>query len=126
MKTKYKFFILVIAACLSSIAIYYIVEKVQPVSKTESLIDIQYQSELSFSDGTYTIDNPKIILNPYGISPLTALVIFDTKDLTTPTVTIKGNDNLTTYTNIFKPAKKHYLPIYGLYADTNNEIIITL
>lgn len=126
MKTKYKFFILVIAACLSSIAIYYIVEKVQPVSKTESLIDIQYQSELSFSDGTYTIDNPKIILNPYGISPLTALVIFDTKDLTTPTVTIKGKDNLTTYTNVFKPAKEHYLPIYGLYADTNNEIIITL
>ena len=26
----------------------------------------------------YTFDNPKVILNPYDISPLTALIIFET------------------------------------------------
>ena len=45
----------------------------------------------------YTIDNPKIIVNPYGNSPLTALVIFKTKDLTSPTITVKGKDDDFTY-----------------------------
>ena len=33
------------------------------------------------------------VLNLYGISPLTALIYFETKDLTTPTVTIKQDEN---------------------------------
>ena len=33
-----------------------------------------------FKSYGYTIDNPNIILNPYKISPLTALIIFETKE----------------------------------------------
>lgn len=127
MKTKYKFFILIMLACLSSIAIYYLVEKVKPVDEAKDLISIQYELEQEFlSDTEYTFEEPNVILNPYGTSPLTALVIFETKDLTTPTVTIHGKDESTTITNTFKPAKKHILPIYGLYADYNNKITINI
>ena len=126
MKTKYKFFALILLACALSIAIYYIVEKVKPVKEVNSIIAVQSKLESTFKTESYSIENAKIIVNPYGISPLSALIIFDTKDLTTPTVKIKGKDSLTSYTYTFKPGKEHYLPIYGLYADYNNEVIITL
>ena len=40
--------------------------------------------------------------------------------MTTPTITVKGKDNNTTYTNTFGANKVHYLPIYGLYPNTEN------
>lgn len=127
MKTKYKFLILIVLACLSSIAIYYLVENVKPVGEKEDLISVQYELEQEFlSDTDYTFEEPNVILNPYGTSPLTALVIFETKDITTPTITIHGKDEHTTITNTFKPAKKHILPIYGLYANYNNKITISI
>ena len=89
-----------------------------------SLIENQTEQEQEFEIDDYTIDNPNIILNPYDISPLTALVLFETKQRVTPTVTIVGKDEHSTFTTTFEKSKKHYLPIYGLYADTNNEIII--
>lgn len=127
MKTKYKFLILIILACLSSIAIYYLVDSVKPVEEKKDLVSIQYELEQNFLEDTdYTFEEPNVILNPYGTSPLTALVIFETKDLTAPTITIQGKDSNTTITNTFKPAKKHILPIYGLYADYNNKITIKI
>lgn len=127
MKTKYKFVILVIVACLCSIWIYYFCEKAVPVKSTESLITKQTNIEKTvLASSDYTFDNPKVILNPYDISPLTALIIFETKDLTTPTITIVGKDENTTITNSFKPSKIHYLPVYGLYANTDNEVILTV
>ena len=87
---------------------------------------ITYQSNLEekFKIDGYTIDNPNIILDPYDASPLTALVLFETNDEVEPTITIVGKDELTTYTYKSKKSNKHYLPIYGLYADYENTIII--
>ena len=89
-----------------------------------SMINEQYKVESEFESKGYTIDNPNVILNPYGNSPLTALIIFETKSKVSPKVTIEGKDELSTFTNTFSKGKKHYLPIYGLYADYDNEIII--
>ena len=127
MKTRYKFIILIALACLASIFIYYKVDRAKPAKKAEDILITQKNLEEEFLKNTnYSIDDPKVILNPYGISPLTALVIFETKDLTTPTVTIEGKDENTTFTHTFTPNKKHILPIYGLYADTNNTVTIKI
>lgn len=127
MKTKYKFIILIILACVSSILIYNEVEKFKPVTKNKYILEEQLSLEEDFlSDTNYTVENPKIIIDPYGLSPLTALIIFETNDFTNPTVTIKGKDANTTYTNTFKTSNVHILPIYGLYAATDNEVIITV
>ena len=69
----------------------------------------------------YTIDNPKVILDPYKISPLTALIIFNTDKKYSIEVNI--NDEY-----IFKmdKAKKNIIPIYGLYEDKKNIISITI
>lgn len=125
MKTQYKLILLVAFACICSILIYYKVDKAKPVTFQEDLIAKQEKLEDKFlADTNYTMEHPNIILDPYDISPLTALVIFETSDLTAPEVTIKGKDENTTFTKTFTPSKKHILPIYGLYPDTNNEITI--
>jgi len=89
-----------------------------------NIISEQYENEEEFEIDGYTIDEPNVILNPYGNSPLTALVIFETDNKVSPVVTIKGRDELSTFSNTFNKSKKHYLPIYGLYADYDNEIVI--
>lgn len=125
MKTQYKMIILIALACICSILIYYKVDKAKPAKFQEDLIAKQEKLENKFLEKTnYTMEHPNIILDPYDISPLTALVIFETSDLTAPEVTVKGKDDNTTFTKTFTPSKKHILPIYGLYPDTNNEVTI--
>lgn len=127
MRTRTKIVLLVIVACILSILIYERIDMVKPVEETEDMLVHQENLEKEFTTTEEnTIDNPKIIVNPYEISPLTALILFETRDLTAPTVTIVGEDESTTFTKTFTPNKKHVLPIYGLYPDRNNEVIITL
>lgn len=127
MRTRTKFVLLIMVACALSIFIYESIENIQPVKTSEDILVHQETLEKEFKTSEEnTIDNPKIILNPYEISPLTALIMFETKDLTAPTVKIMGKDDNTTYEKTFTPNKKHILPIYGLYPDKNNEVIITL
>lgn len=96
----------------------------EEVEQTISLVDTQVELEKEFVSEGYTIDNPNIIVNPYEISPLTALVIFETKEEVAPTITIVGKDDNTTFTHEFDRNTVHYLPIYGLYAGEANEVII--
>ena len=96
----------------------------EEVDRTVSLIETQIKQEKEFKVEGATIDEPNIYLNPYGISPLTALITFETESAVSPKVTIKGKDNLTTYSHTFESKTEHYLPIYGLYADTENEVTI--
>ena len=94
------------------------------VDVVSSMIDKQADLEENFEIKGYTIDNPNIILNPYGNSPLTALILFETDSKTEVKVTIKGKDSLSTFEHTFDKSRKHYLPIYGLYADYDNEVVI--
>ena len=77
-----------------------------PIDKTISLVE--KQNEKDYNTEGYTIDNPNVVLNPYDISPLSALVLFETEQEETVKVTIKGKDALTTYTHTFEAAKKHF------------------
>ncbi len=95
------------------------------VKEIISLSQKQEEKEKNFKIKGYTLENPNIIINPYGNSPLTALVLFETAENVKVSVTIMGKDELTTYTHEFdEKTKKHYIPIYGLYADSENEVII--
>ena len=95
------------------------------VENVTSLVDEQANKEADFKIDGYTIDSPNVIKNPYGKSPLTALVIFRTTNSVSPTVTIHGDDDLTTFTHTFDSSTDHYLPIYGLYADRDNKVTIS-
>lgn len=94
------------------------------VTIAKSMTETQNEIEKNFKTKGYDLDNPNIILNPYGNSPLTALVLFETEEEVSINVTIKGKDKLSTFSHTFEKTKNHYLPIYGLYADYKNEVVI--
>ena len=124
-KLLVKYLILIIITFAISICIYDYVESFKPVSTEGDILAIQKQAEEGyFANTDYTIDNPNVILNPYGNSPLSAIIVFQTNDLTTATVTIKGKDGASDIVHTFTPSKVHILPIYGLYAGYENKVII--
>lgn len=94
------------------------------LSTTESLVTKQTNIEKNITSKGYTIDKPNIILNPYENSPLTALIIFETKEEVSPTITVHGKDKLTTFIKTFDKSKTHYLEVYGLYPNKNNKVTV--
>ncbi len=91
---------------------------------SQSLITQQQELEKKFKSKGYTLDNPNIIVDPYNNSPLTALVIFETKTEKKVNITIEGKDKLTTYTHDFDKEKVHYIPVHGLYPEKENKVVI--
>ena len=86
----------------------------------DDLIERQAQTDdlirASLSEN-YTLNNPKVIVNPYEISPLTALVIFNTEDDISYDIYV--NDRLI-YT--IPQTKEHLIPICMLNANYTNRV----
>lgn len=72
-------------------------------------------------NGDYTFANPCIIVNPYDISPLSAIIIFNTKSFKNINVSINDKFIYTT-----EKSRKHIIPIYGLFANSNNVITLEM
>ena len=93
-------------------------------------ISAQSQAEKAFvaefKQGEYTIANPLVKLNPYLISPLTAMVMFTTVEKVSASIEVVGKDAYSSVKHTFSANTEHILPIYGLYADYDNTVIITL
>lgn len=117
--------IIVVSLLCGIIVGYFFVTGGEKVLEKKDILVYQSELENKFTSYGYTIDEPNIILNPYEISPLTALVMFETNDYVSPMVTVVGKSEKTTYTHTFKESKTHYLEILGLYPDYNNEVIIS-
>ena len=125
---KKKILIVLLLVIILAIILFFVFSSMSnnhdKVEQTISLVENQEELEKDFESEGYTIDSPNIIVNPYEISPLTALVIFETESEVAPTITIVGADEHTTFTHEFDANTVHYLPIYGLYAGRDNEVII--
>lgn len=76
--------------------------------------------------GEYTLDNPLVIVNPYDISPLSAVVGFVTDSKTAITVTLKAKEGGKDLVWTTKDTKIHYIPILGLYMNYNNIVELKL
>lgn len=103
---------------------YSLVSANEQIEEVKDEMEIQSELESYLTPYGYTLDNPNLILNPYDISPLTALLLFETKEEESVTITIEGKDINSTYKNTFEPTTKHFIPIYGLYPDSTNVIHI--
>src|SRR5574344_2155071 len=71
--------------------------KVQPVKVESSLVEKQLELEEKLTIDDATFGNPKIVVNPYGLSPLTALVMFKTDKPVGVHVKVIGKDALTSF-----------------------------
>ena len=94
-----------------------------PVKREKDIFTVQSNKEVYFNVYEYDITNPNVIVNPYGNSPLTAIIMFTSSDYSEVSVTVKGKyDNDINYS--FGKDKYHLIPIYGLYPEYNNTIIV--
>lgn len=94
------------------------------IEKENDILVVQQNKEVYFNVYGYDIENPNVIVNPYGNSPLTAIVMFSTDDYSNVKVTIKSKDGNSDIVYKFGKDKYHMIPIYGLYADYDNTVII--
>lgn len=84
------------------------VEKQEDINKDLKVIE---------NSSKYTFDNAYVELNPYGISPLSGIVIFQTEN--DEEIQVYINDKLFT---TMEKSKKHTIPLYGLYENKKNII----
>lgn len=77
----------------------------------------------TYKKGKYDYKNPYVVVNPYLISPQTALMLFKTDKKEKVTITIKGkhDDDIV---QEFEASKDHYIPLYGLYGNYENTVVI--
>ena len=97
--------------------------------KIEHIIESQFKAEETFlaeyRKGTYTFEQPFAVENPYLISPLTALILFETEKEEAITVTVKGTEAYGDFHFTTKKERSHTIPVYGLYADADNTVILS-
>lgn len=125
MKNIFKFVVSLICFLILIFVIISFLLYSSTIELNQDITLYEYQKNIDESINLYdyTLDNPNIINNPYKISPLTSLVIFNTDNYCSPIVTVYGkNDNDLVYS--FEESKKHYLIIYGLYSNYDNKVNI--
>lgn len=89
--------------------------------KTDSLILSELHS------GAYTPEEPLLLDNPYGCSPLTALAVFTTAEPARVSICVHGKTSDADITNDFPALEtEHLIPIYGLYEDHQNTVTLTV
>lgn len=102
--------------------------KTYKVTEIESLLSSQSASEIDylveFSNGEYTPENPYFILDPYNISPLTGLLMFETSEVKEYKVVIEGKTEDSFFEYTTDSLISHIIPIYGLYPDFNNVVLL--
>lgn len=81
--------------------------------------------EKKLKSGEYTWDNPLVVRNPYGNSPLTAYVLFRTKESCAVRVMVKGKTESADVSGEVKKEKYHRVPIVGLYAGEENKVTLS-
>lgn len=89
------------------------------IKKEKDILSVQSNKEVYFNGYGYSLDNPNVIINPYGNSPLTGIAMFETSDYSEVSISVNGDINYT-----FSKNKHHIIPIYGLYADYDNTIVL--
>ncbi len=100
------------------------VNQIADIFKEQHNLEQTYINDLNTSN--YSFDNPKIILNPYGNSPLTAIIMFKTDEEKVVEIIVDGKDEKTTINNIFEKESTHLIPVYGLYADYDNKVTLKI
>lgn len=82
-------------------------------------VDKAVEEELK--SGKLTLNDPFIMINPYDMSPLTALAAFDTETDSEIEVTVKGRNEVPDFSYKIPGKNKNYkFPIYGLFVGDNS------
>uniref|UniRef100_UPI00375343F8 aryl-sulfate sulfotransferase n=1 Tax=Robinsoniella sp. TaxID=2496533 RepID=UPI00375343F8 len=98
------------------------IQQTQSLEEQTVQIDEMIQAELD--NGQYTFEEPLVIQNPYQNSPLTAVAVFNTEEESQIKVTVEGKTQENDITDTLDATKQHIIPIIGLYADMDNNVLL--
>lgn len=90
------------------------------VMEQQSLQEAQFM-EL-YNLGAYSEQNPFFVLDPFDVSPLTGLIMFETSENTQYEVVVKGKTIEGDLSFVSQLTTMHYIPVYGLYPNMSNVI----
>ena len=89
----------------------------------QQAIDEALRQEL---EAGYAFEDACVILNPYGTSPLTAVIVFTTDEPTDVTIRVKGDSAENDMVGHFPEATEHLVPVYGLYGGRATTVELAL
>ncbi len=102
----------------------FLITQLQQMAQSQKETDELLLAELN--SGAYSLDNPFILVNPYGISPMTALVMFQTEEPSRISIHVDGDTELAEVDYQFEGYNTdHIIPVYGLYAGRINAVTLT-
>lgn len=82
--------------------------------------------EAELDSGNYTWEAPLILNNPYKISPLTGLILFETEEECRIRVTVKGKEEAYDLSGELAAATRHRIPLVGLYPSMDNRVVLEI
>lgn len=94
------------------------------------LLETQVQREqeilADYNQGAYTFDAPYVLVDPYGMNPCSALVMFDTDMPGDIKVTVTGDNAYSTFTYTKTGSvSRCEVPVVGLYTGRDNAVTLT-
>ena len=110
------FVVILLIAVIGSILVSSNVE----IKKVDDILSLQTKLDDTYSCYGYTIDNPKIVVDPYDNAPLSALIMFETKSASR--VKVYVNDVFLYEEE--DDTKEHYLDIYNLLINDNKVSLV--
>lgn len=82
--------------------------------------------EAELTEGNYSFQEPFVFVDPYDLSPLSALALFNTEEMATISVEVEGLRGGESFFHHFSEKNTvHAIPIYGLYAEEPTNVILT-
>ncbi|WP_271004423.1 aryl-sulfate sulfotransferase [Listeria seeligeri] len=133
-----KIIAIIVASCIILISAgmgYYFYQDKQKTTKQDyymldtDLVDEQtaIEKQLKADSEDATLEKPYVKLNPYGTSPLTALLLFNTAEKMKITVEVEGENADTTIESEVgsEYTTEHEVAVLGLYADKANTVKIS-
>lgn len=97
--------------------------EVTDVFESQKAVD---EALLEEAKNGYSFEEPSVILDPYGTSPLTAVIVFSTEEEVGGTITVKGKAPENDISGTFEAATEHIVPVYGLYNGDTTQVELTL
>lgn len=100
-----------------------------PPERAEELLREQEELEADIlaESGGGTLEDPYVNLDPYGRSPLSALVVFETEESARVSFTVQGKNSETDISSTIEGYRTHHeLPIVGLYSSYTNTVEIVV
>ena len=110
------FVVILLIAVIGSI----LVSSNEEIKKVDDILSLQTKLDDTYSCYGYTIDNPKIVVDPYDNAPLSALIMFETKSASR--VKVYVNDVFLYEEE--DDTKEHYLDIYNLLINDNKVSLV--